>query len=302
MSAGTAIIEPRGLSAGTAIIEARDLSVAVRGAELVHVERFSVESGEVHVVIGPNGAGKTTLLRALNGLIPASGELLFEGRPVRHGRDRLRLRRHTAAVMQVPYLLDTTVHGNVQSGLRPRGVSGDELHARVEETLEMLGIAQLADRRRRGLSGGEAQRVSIARALATRPAVLFLDEPMASLDPPTRRALQADLTGILRRLSTAVVWVTHDIAEVAAVADRVTFLEGGHLVQEGTVTSLREHPVSPTVAEYFLPGDTHGPKAGDGAAEDGASDATAEDGASDATAEGGAADAIDAAREGIGDA
>jgi ABC-type sugar transport systems, ATPase components len=264
------------VSAGAAIIEARNLSVAVRGAELVHVERFSVESGEVHVVIGPNGAGKTTLLRALNGLIPASGELLFEKRPVRHRRDRLRLRRHTAAVMQVPYLLDTTVRGNVQSGLRLHGVSGDELRRRVDETLEMLGIARLADRRRRGLSGGEAQRVSIARALATRPAVLFLDEPMASLDPPTRRALQADLTGILRQLSTAVVWVTHDITEVAAVADHVTFLEGGHLVQEGTVASLREHPASPAVAEYFLPGDAHRPKPADGDAANASGDARRE--------------------------
>jgi tungstate transport system ATP-binding protein len=283
------------MSAGTAIIEARDLSVAVRGAELVHVQRFSVESGEVHVVIGPNGAGKTTLLRALNGLIPASGELLFEERPVRHGRDRLRLRRHTAAVMQVPYLLDTTVRGNVQSGLKPRGVSGDELHRRVDETLEMLGIARLADRRRRGLSGGEAQRVSIARALATRPAVLFLDEPMASLDPPTRRALQTDLTGILRRLSTAVVWVTHDISEVAAVADRVTFLEGGHLVQEGTVASLREHPASPTVAEYFLHGDVHAPRADGDAAEGDVAESSGAADAGSATAEGDATDASDAA-------
>lgn len=257
------------MSAGAAVIEARELGVSVHGADLVHVGGFLVVSGGVHVVIGPNGAGKTTLLRALNGLIPASGELLFEGRPVRHGRDRLRLRRHTAAVMQAPYLLDTTVRGNVQSGLKLRGVKGHELHERVDETLEMLGIARLADRRRRGLSGGEAQRVSIARALATRPTVLFLDEPMASLDPPTRRALQADLLGILRRLSMAVVWVTHDITEVAAVADRVTFLEGGRLVQEGTVASLREHPASATVAEYFVEGGAHGQAHG-GAADAGA--------------------------------
>jgi tungstate transport system ATP-binding protein len=283
------------VSAGAAIIEARDLSVAVRGAKLVHVERFSVESGEVHVVIGPNGAGKTTLLRALNGLIPASGELLFEKRPVRHGRDRLRLRRHTAAVMQVPYLLDTTVRGNVQSGLKPRGVSGDELRRRVDETLEMLGIAGLAGRRRRGLSGGEAQRVSIARALATRPAVLFLDEPMASLDPPTRRALQADLTGILRRLSTAVVWVTHDIAEVSAVADRVTFLDGGHLVQEGTVADLRDHPAAPTVAEYFSPRSAHA----HGSAESGVESVTTEGGPTEGGVVGEAAEDGIAAGQGI---
>ena len=239
------------MTAAPAIIEARDLSVVRGGKRLVHVERFALAQGEIHVLLGPNGAGKTTLMRALNGLEKADGELLFEGRPVRSGGDRLRLRRSTSAVFQQAYLLATTVRGNVESGLRIRGVHGDELRRRSDEALEMLGIAHLADRRRSGLSGGEAQRVSIARALAVDPAVVFLDEPMASLDPPTRRQLLADLEAIFRRLSTAVLWVTHDTEEALAVARRVTFLADGAVVQEGATADVFNNPAAQVVADYL---------------------------------------------------
>ena len=151
------------------IIEASDLSVVREGRELVRVETLVLEPGEVHVLLGPNGAGKTTLLRALNGLEPARGHLQFEGREVLRAADRLRLRRRTAAVFQHAYLLSTTVRGNVEGALRLRGVRGRDLHRRADEALDLLGIVHLADRRRAGLSGGEAQRVSIARALAVDP-------------------------------------------------------------------------------------------------------------------------------------
>ena len=233
------------------IIESRGLKVVRDGKTLVQVERFAVEAGDAHVLLGPNGAGKTTLMRALNGLEPAEGELFFGGQPVRTRRDRLRLRRSTAAVFQQAYLLATTVRGNVESGLLLRGVHGDELRRRTDEALEMLAISHLAARRRRGLSGGEAQRVSIARALAVDPAVVFLDEPMASLDPPTRRALLADLEAIFRRLSTAVLWVTHDTEEALAVADRVTFLADGRVEQEGPAHAVFNSPASPVVADYL---------------------------------------------------
>ena len=239
------------MSAGAPIIEARDLGVVRGGKRLVHVDRFALAQGEIHVLLGPNGAGKTTLMRALNGLEKADGELLFEGRPVRSGGDRLRLRRSTSAVFQQAYLLATTVRGNVESGLKIRGVHGDELRRRSDEALEMLGIAHLADRRRSGLSGGEAQRVSIARALAVDPAVVFLDEPMASLDPPTRRQLLADLEAIFRRLSTAVLWVTHDTEEALAVARRVTFLADGAVVQEGATADVFNNPAAQVVADYL---------------------------------------------------
>jgi tungstate transport system ATP-binding protein len=236
---------------GPVILEGRRLSVVRGGHTLVRVERFALEQGEVRVLLGPNGAGKTTLMRALNGLEKAEGEILFEGSPVRSRGDRLRLRRRTSAVFQQAYLLATTVRGNVESGLRLRGVHGDELRRRTDAALEMLSIEHLAERRRTGLSGGEAQRVSIARALAVDPAVVFLDEPMASLDPPTRRSLLTDLEAIFRRLSTAVLWVTHDTEEALAVADHVTFLAQGEVVQEGATTDVFNNPASQVVADYL---------------------------------------------------
>ena len=239
-----------GAATNGVVLAARDLSVVRGDKTLVTVERFAVAPGEVCVLLGPNGAGKTTLLRALNGLERADGDLEFEGRAVRSARDRLHLRRHTAAVFQQAYLLATTVRGNVESGLHMRGLRGAELRERADRALELLGIAHLADRRRAGLSGGEAQRVSVARAIATDPAVLFLDEPMASLDPPTRRALVSDLQEIFRRLSMAVLWVTHDTSEASAVADRVTFLVDGHVVQEGPYREVVERPATAAVADY----------------------------------------------------
>ena len=233
------------------ILEARGLTVRKGGHDIVRVEHFALAGGDVHVLLGPNGAGKTTLMRGLNGLEQVTGELLFNGTSVCSGADRLRLRRHTAAVFQQAFLLSTTVRGNVESSLRFHGVPAAERRRRGSAALEMLGINHLAERRRSGLSGGEAQRVSIARALAADPAIIFLDEPMASLDPPTRRSLLADLEAIFRRLRTTVLWVTHDTEEALAVADRVTFLADGAVVQEGTTAEVFNSPNCEAVADFL---------------------------------------------------
>lgn len=235
----------------TPILEARDLVVTRGRKEIVRVERFAVQAAEVRVLIGPNGAGKSTLLRALNGLYRAHGELLFEGTPVRSDRDRRHLRRRTAAVFQQPFLLATTVRGNVETGLRRRGFGADEVRERTTTALDLLGIAHLAQRRRDGLSGGEAQRVSIARALAGDPAVVFFDEPMAALDPPTRRGLIRDLEPIFAQSATTVLWVTHDRDEALGVADKVTFLAAGRVVQEGTRGEVFNRPATEEVADYL---------------------------------------------------
>ena len=132
-----------------------------------------------------------------------------------------------------------------------RGRHGDELHGKATAAMEMLGIEHLAERPRTGLSGGEAQRVSIARAVAVDPSVIFLDEPMASLDPPTRRGLLADLERIFSSLSTAVVWVTHDTEEALAVADLTTFLVAGEIVQHGPTTQVFNNPATQEVADYL---------------------------------------------------
>jgi tungstate transport system ATP-binding protein len=233
------------------VLEARDLVVTRGSVVLVRVEHFAVDAGEVHVILGPNGAGKSALLRALNGLEPLSGTLLFRGEPVLSERDRRRLRLSTAAVFQRPLLLATTVRANVESGLRLRGVGHAEARARAAGALELMGVAHLAARRRDGLSGGEAQRVSIARALASDPELLFLDEPMAALDPPTRRGLFRDLELIVKDRALTVVWVTHDREEALMVADAATFLAAGRVVQQGTGDDVFNQPASDEVAEYL---------------------------------------------------
>ena len=233
------------------IMRVRGLSVRRGGATLVAVDELTLRGGEVHVLLGPNGAGKSTLLRALNGLEPATGELVFHDVPVRTGRDRLALRRGTAAVFQSPHLLNTTVQANVESGLRLRGVSRSEARRRGAEALDLLGVAHLAGRRPVKLSGGEAHRVSIARALAVDPAVLFLDEPLASLDPPTRRTLVDELLRIFETSSMAVIWVTHDRDEALAVGDVVTYLENGSVVQTGPVIDVFARPATTSFAAFL---------------------------------------------------
>ena len=236
---------------GTPVMVASDLRVVRGGRTLVHVEHFEVRSGLVHVLLGRNGAGKSTLLKALNGLEQADGTLEFEGRPIRGSAARLALRRHTAAVSQKPYLLSTSVLDNAASGLRYRGVKRREARAVAGKALEMLGVSHLASRKPGRLSGGEAQRVSIARALACDPAILFLDEPIAALDPPTRRSLVDDLLQILDSRGIAAVWVTHDRDEALAVGDSVTFIEQGEVVQTGPALEVFSRPATESFAAFL---------------------------------------------------
>lgn len=242
---------PAGESAAGAVLEAHGLRVVRSGRVLAVADDLRLTAGRVHVLLGANGAGKSTLLRALDGLEAADGELRFAGRPVTTASGRLDLRRHTAAVFQKAYLLNTTVAGNVESGLRLRGVSRPAARERAAAALRLLGIEHLRERRPAALSGGEAQRVSIARALAVDPAVLFLDEPLASLDPPTRRALIGDLLDIFAETATAVVWVTHDRDEALAVGDVVSFIEAGRVVQSGPAPDVFAHPATTSFAEFL---------------------------------------------------
>jgi len=236
---------------GAPVMVARDLRVVRGGHTLVRVHRFEVRSGLVHVLLGPNGAGKSTLLKALNGLEQADGTLEFEGRAVKGNGARLALRRRTAAVAQKPYLLSTSVLNNVATGLRYRGMQRREANAVALEALKLLDIAHLAARKPGRLSGGEAQRASIARALVCDPVVLFLDEPMAFLDPPTRRTLTDDLLRILDLRGIAAVWVTHDRDEALAVGDTVTFIERGEVVQSGAALEVFARPATESLATFL---------------------------------------------------
>lgn len=232
------------------MLEVVDLEVTRGGARVLTVPRLAIRQGEILAIIGPNGAGKSTLLLALALLLkPTRGKVHIAGEEATPG-NTLRLRRRMAVVFQEPLLLDTSVAQNVATGLKLRGLGRAECEARVAAWLERFGIASLAHRRARSLSGGEAQRTSLARAFAMEPEVLFLDEPFSALDAPTRAAVTADLLAVLRATRTTAVLVTHDRDEALALGDKVGVIIGGELRQLGTPAEVFGAPVDTDVAGF----------------------------------------------------
>jgi tungstate transport system ATP-binding protein len=230
------------------ILEIQDLLIERNRRPVLEVPRLDVLENETLAVIGPNGAGKSTLLLALSRLIrPARGEIRFRGQPVT-AQGELEYRRRLGLVLQNPLLLDISVFDNVATGLRFRGRPPRQVKARVEEWLEKLGVAHLRHRRARSLSGGEAQRVSLARSLALEPDVLLLDEPFSALDAPTRARLLDDFHALLNTTAITTIFVTHDMDEALLLGDRVAVLLNGQLRQVDTPTAVFNAPADPDIA------------------------------------------------------
>lgn len=239
------------MSEATAILESRNLRVVRGGAELLNVPHIHLRKGERLSLIGPNGAGKTTLLQTLACLLfPFEGDLIFLGSKVGKDIPVLQYRRSIAMAFQEALLFDTTVFNNVAAGLKMRGMGREQIGTRVEEQLRVFGIEHLKDRSARTLSGGEAQRTSLARAFAVDPLILFLDEPFASLDPPTRDSLLSDLEDVLQRKKTTVVLATHDRQEALRFSSCVAVLKGGRICQSGLVDDVVNHPADEFVASF----------------------------------------------------
>jgi ABC-type sulfate/molybdate transport systems ATPase subunit len=215
--------------------------------EILRVDRLEVAAGERLGVLGLNGAGKTTLLRLLAGIDqPSVGEVRIGDVPTSRGGPALR--RRLAYAPQRPVLLSTTVRHNVELPLRYRRVPRAGRRVAATEALARLGVEHLADRPAHALSGGEAQRVSLARALACAPDALLLDEPAAGLDTPSRAAFFADVERALADRATTVVLVSHRAEEVLALADRVAVLVAGQLRQAAPGDDLVTHPADVDVA------------------------------------------------------
>jgi ABC-type Fe3+/spermidine/putrescine transport system ATPase subunit len=232
------------------VVELAGVRVSHGERTVLDVPAFEVRQGEILAVIGPNGAGKSTLLRVL-GLLetPATGTLRFRGTAVT-ARDSLAWRRRMASVFQTALLADATVRDNVGLGLKFRGVDGRRVGPLVEAWLDRFAIRHLASRQARTLSGGEAQRAALARALAVEPEVLLLDEPFSSLDHPTREALIDDLGRILGEERTTTVLVTHDRAEAMVLGDRVGVLMRGRLLQVDEAAQVFRAPASEEIARF----------------------------------------------------
>jgi tungstate transport system ATP-binding protein len=233
------------------MIRIRDLLIRRNGRNTLEVDSLDIARGETLTVVGPNGAGKSTLLLALAHLLkPARGVIQFDGRSVTKWND-LEYRRKISYVFQAPLLMDMSVEQNVALGLKFRGISREESQERADRWIKAMGIESLVGRRAGELSGGEAQRVSIARAFVLEPELLLLDEPFAALDPPTRSKLLEDLSNLLREDHRTAVFVTHNLNEAAKVSHRIAVVVGGMLRQVGTVREIKAHPADEAV-EAFL--------------------------------------------------
>jgi len=219
------------------------LSVAFDGVPVLDGVDLEVAEGEVLVLLGPSGCGKSTLLRAIAGLErPSAGRILWRG----HDLTDVATHERGFGLMFQDHALfpHRDVSGNVEFGLRVAGMPADQRVQRVARALEMVGLAGFGRRRVDTLSGGEAQRVALARSVAAGPRLLMLDEPFGSLDRVLRERLTADLGVLLRRLGQAVVHVTHDHDEAFALADRIAVMGGGRLVRVGTPAEVWADPRS----------------------------------------------------------
>ncbi len=227
-------------------LECRELRLAYGDAPVLDAVNLAVAPGETLALLGPSGSGKTSLLYAVAGFLePAGGEIRIRGELVAGGRTSVPPERRRVGVVFQHYALwpHLSALETVAYPLRRNGVGRDEARHRAGELLALMGIGHLAARRPAALSGGEQQRVGVARALARGADLLLLDEPTAHLDVPLRAALVAELAEQRRRTGAAAVYATHDVAEALAIADRVALLRDGGLVQVGTPRQVYECPV-----------------------------------------------------------
>jgi len=229
--------------APTAALEARGITLAVNGRHLLEAIDLALEARTVTAIMGPNGAGKSLLLRVLHGLISSTaGDVLWGGEPLGDA-----VRKRQAMVFQRPVLLRRSVAANIDFVLGLRGRAGRD---RRDAVLDLVGLLGHASQPARLLSGGEQQRLALARALATEPEVLFLDEPTASLDPGNAQMIE-EIVGAAHRQGTKIILVTHDIGQARRLADEVVFLNQGRLLEQTRTDRFFTDPATGAARDYL---------------------------------------------------
>jgi len=232
------------------MIQISNLLIQRNGRDTLRVESLCIQRGETLAVVGPNGAGKSTLLLALAHLLkPAKGEIHFDNKNLKEWND-LEYRRKIAFVFQDPLLMDMTVEQNIGLGLKFRGADKTQIERQTAKWSKSMGVDNLLPRKANQLSGGEAQRVSLARAFVLEPELLLMDEPFSAVDPQTRGQLLNDLSGVLAQEHRTTIFVTHNLDEAAQMGDRVAVVIGGELKQVGTPNQIKENPADDSVKTF----------------------------------------------------
>ena len=228
-------------------IRFENVTVAAGAIAILDGITLTLSAGAPTVLIGPNGSGKTTLLHTAMGLVaPSRGRISWGGQ-----EDSPPLRR--AIVLQRPVMLRRSVAANIRYAARAGGITRAERSSRVGDLLTLVGLQRLADRAARRLSGGEQQRLAIARALARDPAVLFLDEPTASLDPAATKAIEDVIRGVSQR-GIKVLMATHDLGEARRLAGEIVMLHRGRVVETGPASTFFNAPQTED-AKKFIAGE-----------------------------------------------
>ncbi len=222
---------------------------AYRGAKCVlDIGSLRITKSELLSIIGPNGSGKSTLLQVINGLLPVrEGAVSVMGIKL-PSTNPVELRRRSAMVFQDPLFIHDTVYANVALPLRFRGLDHKTIVARVEAAMTAFRCSHLRDRLAHRLSGGEAQRVCLARSFVTEPELLLLDEPFSALDPSTRNDLLAELKHVALVRQVTVLLVSHNLDEVLRFAQRAIVMEGGKVAQDASPETVLRRPVNMTIA------------------------------------------------------
>ena len=237
----------------SSIIEVAGLTHSYGEQKILQDLNLSIGKGEVFALIGPTGAGKTTLLRIINLLeIPGAGEIYFDGQRIpRSGKQRLEIRRRMSFIHQKPQVFNLNVYDNVACGLRWRGEKKNRIAEKVGHILEMVGLEGYDNRNARTLSGGEAQRVALARSLVLEPEVLLLDEPTANLDPISTDKIEQLISRVAGQRDITMIMATHDMSQGQQLAGRIGVLLHGRLAQTGNATDIFHSPQNEDVAHFI---------------------------------------------------
>jgi spermidine/putrescine transport system ATP-binding protein len=233
-------------------IEINDVAIGYGEKTIVEKINFQVEQGEIFTLLGKSGIGKSTILRGIAGLID-----LDEGHIFINGKNVTNLpldQRNIAMVFQKPLLFPhLNVYDNIAFGLKMHNWKKNDIEERVTELLQLFQISELKTRMPSEISGGQQQRTAIARALALKHRILLMDEPFSSLDPYLKEEMYMMLDDIRKKLGLAIIFVTHDVKEALVLSDRIGYMAGGGIMQQGSSNDLYNYPSSRELAEFMGP-------------------------------------------------